>query len=378
MSGSTPLILATLSSLFFAGTLLALLRSVKGPLAMHLDATATQTARLGTVFTLFLVPMMLVGGLLIDKWGAQPVLIAGALSAGLGLSGLAKSRAPRAAVPGVLLLSAGAAALLLAGFTLLPRALPLRTEIASASVGSVCFALGVLLAPTLTGWLERRSGFRGGLLYLALTCLTPAVFAAVLSTSDLATPPAHGVDWVLHQPALWLAAAALFLYLPLDRALGVWANGYLKDVGITARMAIVWLGMLWLLFLGSRILAGALIPRTDEAWWIVFLAGFTTVCLGNLVGNYGPTGGGLGLLLLGACLAPIFPALLGLVLRLFSGDAGTACGVVFAVAIAGNAILPSLLSPASERHAPRTAMRLSLGFTLPLAAAGLVLALWHY
>jgi len=91
----------------------------------------------------------------------------------------------------------------------------------------------------------------------------------------------------------------------------------------------------------------------------VLLAGLTTVCLGNLVGNYGRTGGGLGLLLLGVCLAPIFPALLGLLLRLFPGDAGTACGIVFGVATAGNAVLPSLLSPASERlaRAPRCAWR---------------------
>jgi hypothetical protein len=82
-------------------------------------------------------------------------------------------------------------------------------------------------------------------------------------------------------------------------------------------------------------------------------------------------------LLLAVCLAPILPALLALVLRLFPGDAGAACGVVFAVGTAGSAVLPSLLNPASERHAPRTAMRLALGFTLPLAAVALVLALRH-
>jgi len=143
-----------------------------------------------------------------------------------------KSRTPRAATTAVLLLSAGAAALLLAGFTLLPRALYPRREVASASVGSVFFALGVLLGPTLTGWLERRCGFRGGLLYLALACLIPAVFGAVVSTSDVAVPQAgSGFDQVVRHPALWLAALALFLYLPLEHALGIWANGYLKDVG---------------------------------------------------------------------------------------------------------------------------------------------------
>jgi fucose permease len=376
MNGSTPLIVAALSSLFFAGTLLALLRSVQGPLTRHLETTAPQTARLGTVFTVFLVPMMLVAGLLVDKWGAQAVLIVGASAAALGLSALARSATPWAAVTGVLLLAGGTAGLTVAGFTVLPQALYPRSAVASASVGSSCFALGVLLAPIVGGRFERGWGFRTGLLCLALVCLTPAVFAAAISSGELANPqPAADRGSLLHHPGLWCAALAMLLYQPLEEALGSWFSGYLKDVGVPEQTATVWLGLCWVVFLGMRLLSGAAIRPGFEPWWILLLALTTAVCLGNLVGSYRPTGSGLGLLLLAACIAPVFPALIGLVLRWFPADAGSACGFVFAVGTAGRVVVPSLLSPSSTRHAPRTAMWLSRGFTLPLAAAGLVLAL---
>ena len=84
------------------------------------------------------------------------------------------------AVTPVLLLSAGAAALLLAGFTSLPRALYPRSEVASASVGGVFFgqlrgsvgsndflylqSLVVLLMVTIGGILTVSGAFLGGML----------------------------------------------------------------------------------------------------------------------------------------------------------------------------------------------------------------------
>src|SRR5262249_44042858 len=57
MSGSIPLISATISSLFFAGLLLALVRGIQVPLARHLGTTTARIDRLQTAFALTLVPM---------------------------------------------------------------------------------------------------------------------------------------------------------------------------------------------------------------------------------------------------------------------------------------------------------------------------------
>jgi hypothetical protein len=101
---------------------------------------------------------------------------------------------------------------------------------------------------------------------------------------------------------------------------------------------------------------------------------FAGVCLGNLIGTYRAVAGGLTLVLIAVSLAPLLPTVLGLVLRSYPEEAGSACGLLMAAGTAG-VLIPSLLHPASERHGPRTAMRLSLGFTLVLIGLGLVLVL---
>src|SRR5437764_6040698 len=160
MIGSTSLLITTLSSAFFAGVLLELLRNLAGPLAEHLGTTEGRIQRLRAAFSLLLVPMMLVTGLLIDKWGLQPVLIGGSLLAGLGITALEPSRTDRSALPGVLLTAAAAAALTTASLVLMPRAFAPRNVTAAANLGCVVLALGVLLTPGLMNWLTRHCVFR--------------------------------------------------------------------------------------------------------------------------------------------------------------------------------------------------------------------------
>src|SRR5262249_4614057 len=155
--------------------------------AEHLGTTEGRIQRLRAAFSLLLVPMMLVAGLLIDKWGLQPVLIGGSLLAGLGITALEPSRTDRSALPGVLLSAAGAAALPTTSLVLLPRAFAPRNVTAAANLGCIFLALGVLLTPGLMGWLTRRCGFRRGLILLALACLTPAACGLVLAGSELET-----------------------------------------------------------------------------------------------------------------------------------------------------------------------------------------------
>jgi hypothetical protein len=107
---------------------------------------------------------------------------------------------------------------------------------------------------------------------------------------------------------------------------------------------------------------------------VLFLILFAGVCLGNLIGTYRSGAGGLTLVLIAMSLAPVFPTILGLVLRSYPNEAGSACGLLMAASTAG-VLIPSLLHPASERHGPRTAMRLALGFTLVLIGLGLGLVL---
>jgi hypothetical protein len=265
----------------------------------------------------------------------------------------------------------------LAGVVLLPRAFYAANEFASASLGAVFFTLGAVAARPLVRWLQAHAGFRGALLYLALMTLAPAGFGMALPPGELAAvlPAANGAPVVMHHPALWFAAATLFFYRPIEQATRIWPAGYLKEVGASERGALLWLCGFWAALLGMRLLTGSLFRPGHDGWWLLAFSGLTAVTLGNLLGIFRQAPRGLGLILVGLCLAPVLPALIALMLRTFPREPGSAFGLVFAFGAAGSALVPWLLSPASERHAPRAAIGLSLGFSLALTGTALVLAL---
>ena len=376
MTGSTSLLMTTCLGAFFAGVLLDLFRSLAGPLAEHLGTTEGRIRLLRAAFALFLVPMMLGAGLLIDKWGLQPVLITAALLAGLGISALGSIHTDRSALPGVLLTAAGAAGLTVASLVLMPRAFYPNNAPASANLGCIFLALGVLLTAGLMAWLTRRYGFRNGLVILALVCLTPAACGVLVPTEELNTPQAiDSFGNILSHAELWLAAGVVLLYQPVEEALGGLMRRSLKELMVPERSTALWVGGLWLAFLSARLLTGLVIGPGYEAWLVMFLLMLAGITLGNLIGNYRPTSGSLAMGLTAIALAPVFPTIVGQVLRSFPHDQGVACGVLLAASTFGVLLFPSLIHPASERHGPRTAMRLALGFTLVSVGVALVLAL---
>ena len=96
MDGTPLLLTTTVTGAFVVGMLLALLGSIKLPLAQRLGIDETRVGLLLSALTLALIPMMLVSGLLIDKWGAEGVLTGGCLLAAVGIGCLEWSRSFRA------------------------------------------------------------------------------------------------------------------------------------------------------------------------------------------------------------------------------------------------------------------------------------------
>src|SRR5262249_22326134 len=76
------LLIATVSACaWLAGAIFALPGAVTVSLGQHLHLPEGRGRVLHTLFLLLLVPMMLVSGLLIDKWGVQTLLLIGTLLA---------------------------------------------------------------------------------------------------------------------------------------------------------------------------------------------------------------------------------------------------------------------------------------------------------
>lgn len=380
MTGSIPLISFAISCLFFAGSLLALGRAIQEPLALHLKTTAARIGRLRSTFVLMLVPMMLVSGLLIDKWEPGPVAMAGSLLAALGVAALAPSRSERSVVLAVVLTAAGAAALLLAGVVLAARhdnpAFYHHNPVASANFGFVFLALGALVTPPVVRWLGRTTGFDAGLFVLAFLFLVPAVFGMVAAANETELPPVPARDgFALDHPLLFLGAAALVLAQAVESGVPVWAGSYLREVGASTSRAAFWVALFWVGFLAARLLTALLLGTSGTAWLVFILALLAAATLGNLSGVYQQTGSGVGLVIVGLSLGPILPSLVGMALRAFPAHPGAACGVLFALGTVGVQVIPNPVNPSATHHSPRRAMWLSMAFTLILTNLALALAL---
>src|SRR5438132_4587503 len=124
MAGLYELAPVTIASAFLCGVILALLGSIKLPLAERLAIDEAKVGGLLAAFNLALIPLMLLVGMLIDQpWlGLKGVLALGFLLSGLAIFGLGMSATYFRALGSLLVLGAGFACLSTVAFKLMLHA----------------------------------------------------------------------------------------------------------------------------------------------------------------------------------------------------------------------------------------------------------------
>jgi fucose permease len=386
MSGPYELVPVTVASAFVFGIVLALLGSIKLPLARRLGMDEARVGGLLAALNLALIPMMLVSGVLVDHLGVRGVLVAGSLVTALALFLLGMSRTYQGALVALVLTGMGGACLMTASVVLMPMAFfEGRNSAAAVNLGNVFIPLGALATPALADVLVRGVGFRRAVTLLAAACLLPALAACFNTGAAFRVEGDHQLDFwqVAADPVVWLAGLAFMLYSPLEGALGAWATTYLTELGFRPGRAAWLLSGFWLAFLAARLLFSFLqergvLSRSYDGWLVMFLALLAAVVLGNLAGTRARGNGGTGLLALGFLFGPIFPTLVGLLFDspgIEPANRGTAFGTMFALGAAGGLLLPPVIGAYARRASVRAALRIPTLVALVLAGAGLVLAL---
>jgi fucose permease len=388
MSGISGVTVVTITGAFVFGMVLALVGSLKLSLAKRIGIGETRVGGLLSALNLAFIPMMLLSGLLIDKFDVRLVLVLGCLLTAAAFYALTLKKTYSAALLAMLLTGAGAACVSTASVVLMPRAFfegDPRKVAAALNLGTVFIALGSLVTPALADVLLRTVDFRRTLGLLALLCLVPAVAVATqLNAGEQFELKAgdYAPNAVLRDPLLWLAGLVFCLYGPLEFAVGTWATTYLIDLGYKERRAARLLSGFWLMFLAARVLMAFLEERGilrggSEYWLIPILGLLAAVILGNLAGAASYGRGGLGLLLLGAVLGPIFPTLIGILFDVFRQDRprGTAYGAMFAIGSLGSLVLAPVIGTYARGGTVQRALRIPMILALLMAAAAIVLGL---
>jgi fucose permease len=384
----------TVSAAFAFGMVLALLGSLKLSLSKRLHLGEGRIGVLLSAFNFALMPMMLLTGLVIDRYGVRWVLILASCMTAVAVVSLGVNPTYRRAFVGVLLAGLGSAGLSTGSVVLMSRAFYSDSQMAaSQNLGNVFFALGALVTPVLTDLLLRTFEFRRGVAVIATLCLVPALLASVTDRAALELTPAPAdLNRLFVDQALWLAAAVFFLYAPLEAAINIWTTTYLTDLGQSERKAAWVLTGFWAAFLASRLLAALALHHwpafgrgahaTSPAWdyvLIVLPALLVAVVLGNLAGTASGAAASRGTLLLGFLLGPIFPTLVGSLFQRLNDEKvygyGTAYGALFAVGSLGSLVLAPLIGARATRRSVQTALRIPMVIAIGLTLAALVFAL---
>jgi fucose permease len=379
MAGFNALIPAAVTGAFVFGLAPVLLAALRAPLAARLAMDQDRAGGFVTALSWTLVPLLLLAGLLSDGWGGQVVVVLGSGVLAVGLAVLAGSQSAGQAGTGILLTGAGLAGLGVGSTVLMVPAFAPSQPAAATNLGTIFFTLGALLAPGLGDKLNRRWGLRRGLLAVALVALLPGLAAAFALLESIPTGSGP-VGEVFASPLLWLAAAGLFCYVPLETTVANLSGRVLAESGHALGLTAVLTAGFWVSFLACRLgtglflSQGILLVANPEPWITLLLAVFTAILLGNVIGMVDARGAGLGLVAAGASMGPLLPTLLGKAVRLFPQAPGSACGAVLAAGTAGGLILSPLIARYARRVSARDALRVPLALALLLGVACLFLA----
>lgn len=244
------------------------------------------------------------------------------------------------------------------------------------------FGVGALIGPLLATWTLRYFDWTAVWLILALSWVPllvgfllayPAHAPALVPPGT--SPPSRGLfASAVREPAILLAAGFLAVYVGLELSVGNWGFSYLVsdrsqgDLVAGYILSGYWLGLTLGRFLISPVARrqGLTPARMTELCLIGVAAGSLLVWVAPLV-----AGAGLGFLLLGFFLGPIFPTAIAVVPSLTEARlVPTAIGLINGVSVVGGAAIPWLAGAIGEGMGTWTL----LPYTLVLALVQL--AMW--
>jgi FHS family glucose/mannose:H+ symporter-like MFS transporter len=364
---------AAYAGMFLFGIAFAVLGATLPLLSERLDIG------LGRVGTLFLVmnACMLVSsfglGALQDRYGMKPPLVGGPLVVGAALAVVAVAGSFAHLLAGIALLGVGGAALNGASNALVAdlHEDPAAKSAALSRVG-VFFGFGAISIPFVIGLLVRAAGLRGILACAAMLCGAVAV-ANVLPAYPA---PKQGGGLSLaeaarfaREPVVLLLGFLLFFESGNEFIVGGYTTTFLtREIGMPVASASYVLAGFWLaLMLARAALGGGRFPLSGPAL-VVASAVASAAAVLLLVTASRPAVAIAMAVILGATLAGIYPAVLGLAGARYPAHSGTVFGVLFTMALTGGMTLPWVTGHAAAGWGLRPAIGLVVLQFLAVAA----------
>jgi fucose permease len=375
--------LVALLCVFGLGMCFSLLGSISVKLMPRLKIDQGKFGSLISAFMFTCLVASLITGVVVDKIGYKPVAIFGFIATAVCIFVLARGQTYSTALLPCLLLGFGAMALNTAGNTLIPVVLFGGENPAAASnLGNVFFGLGLFVTPLIVSFLFRKTSYENAISVLAVIALAPVVLAIFAKYPQV--PAGFAISdavALLKEPAVLVAALALFCYISLESSFCNWLPPYSKEVisrdfsGLDASIIDAtsqqMLSAFAVAMMAGRLITSQIGSITEYGSW--FIAGAALV-IGLVILAMGRSGA-VWTSALAACaglfFAPCFPTVVGVTFSKHPENFGSVFGIIFAVGLLGAVIIPKAIG----NLAKGSSVQKSLKLLIPACIALIILAL---
>jgi len=296
----------------------------------------------------------------VDRFGYKPVAIIGFLVTSASLFLLANATSFDTARLACILLGVGAMSANTVGNTLMPIVLFDGKEPArAANLGNAFFGLGYVSVPFLFTLFMQKMGisYSTSISVFAVLVLLFLVYSLTAPFPTVPTGFSLGRALsLLAQPAVLVAALALFCYIALEVSMGSWIRRLMEEIlakDYQPAQASFWAGMVLTLF-GLAMAAGRFLSsmiKNLTAVGVKLIAGAAVVSLVAIlimIWTQSVALAVLAVVLVGLAFAPIFPTIVGVTFSKFdSSQYGSIFGLIFAIGLLGGTFVPKWIGDMS-------------------------------
>lgn len=295
---------------------------------------------------------MLVGqaiaGLLVDRYGVRPTLLASFATYATGIIAIPFATAFVPLLGAGLVMGFGFGLASISVNSLAARLVPTRPGFV-LNLANVWYACGSVAGPLLVSVVLARGGRAADVLHVAgalLVVLVPAAWWLVPQTpAEQSRGDAAGAvprpPW-RPSPALLVIGILVLLYAGVEAGFGGWVASYVQQtLGVSAARGALLTSLFWLSYLVGRMVATVATLAFRPGY--VLAATVALIIVGGVVLGAGHGRESLtvaGIALLGAGVGPLYPAMFALVTSRFTERPATAVAVTSAVGSIGAVTLP--------------------------------------
>jgi len=351
-------IAACLGMLLF-GIVLTALGSVLPSVTERFNLGRTSAGTLFSLMSIGILAASVLFGPIVDRYGYRGMLALAVVLVLLGLEGIAFAPSPRLLAAAVLLIGFGGG-IINGGTNALVADLSAGARSAGLSLLGVFFGIGAFGLPFVLGLLLDALGYTA---VVAAMGVIPAVVLAYTLLVQFPEPkqpqgfPLRAAARLTRDPVLLLLGFILFFESGMEMTVGGWTAAYVNEVlALPAQRALWVLSLYWVGMTVARLLLGTLLSGVSPRR--VLLPSLAIAFLGALLllAAEHALPAAVGVLLVGAGFAAVFPVILGFVGDRYPHLSGTAFSLVLVMALTGGTLLPLATGVLGDR----VGLRLSL------------------